>query len=56
MITVIGDVLNFRGVIGATPSPSDPNWRQRLDLNGDGVITVIGDVLLYRGEIGETCT
>ncbi|MGB6837337.1 MAG: dockerin type I domain-containing protein, partial [Dehalococcoidia bacterium] len=53
MITVIGDVLNFRGAIGATPS--DPNWRQRLDLNGDGAITVAGDALLYRNQIGETC-
>jgi subtilisin family serine protease len=52
-ISVIGDVLNFRGRIGATPG--SPNWLQRLDLNGDGQISVIGDVLMYRGRIGETC-
>ncbi|MGB6836738.1 MAG: thrombospondin type 3 repeat-containing protein, partial [Dehalococcoidia bacterium] len=54
VITVMGDVLNFRGRVGATPG--DPNWWQRLDLNGDGVISVMGDVLLYRGNIGQTCT
>jgi hypothetical protein len=53
VVTVTGDVLNFRGRIGATPG--DPNWWQRLDLNGDGVITVAGDVLSYRGKIGQTC-
>jgi subtilisin-like proprotein convertase family protein/C1A family cysteine protease len=53
-ISVVADVLNFRGRIGATPS--DPNWWQRLDFNADGLISVVGDVLMYRGMIGETCT
>jgi hypothetical protein len=53
-VGVVGDVLNFRGRIGATPG--DPNWWQRLDLNADGQISVVGDVLMYRGRIGETCT
>jgi hypothetical protein len=53
-ISVVADVLNFRGRIGATPS--DPNWWQRLDFNADGQLSVVGDVLLYRGRIGETCS
>jgi len=53
-ITVVGDVLNFRGRIGAAPGA--PNWWQRLDFNSDGKLTVVGDVLLYRGMIGESCT
>jgi subtilisin-like proprotein convertase family protein/putative hemolysin len=53
-ISVVADVLNFRGRIGATPS--DPNWWQRLNFNADGLISVVGDVLMYRGMIGETCT
>jgi len=53
-ISVVGDVLNFRGRIGATPGA--PSWWQRLDFNGDGLISVVGDVLMYRGKIGETCT
>jgi len=53
-VTVVGDVLNFRGRIGATPGA--PNWWQRLDFNADGLISVVGDVLMYRGMIGETCT
>jgi PKD repeat protein len=52
-ISIVGDVLNFRGRIGATPG--DPNWWQRLDFNADGQISVVGDVLKYRGRIGETC-
>jgi hypothetical protein len=54
VITVVGDILSFRGRIGA--SPGEPNWWQRLDLNGDGMITVTDDVLLYRGKIGQTCS
>jgi subtilisin family serine protease len=54
MVTVVGDALNFRGRIGATPG--SPEWLQRLDFNMDGVLTVVGDVLTYRGMIGETCT
>jgi subtilisin family serine protease len=54
MLTVAGDVLNFRDRIGATPG--SPEWSQRLDLNMDSVLTVAGDVLLYRDMIGETCT
>ena len=53
-ISVVGDVLNFRDRIGATPGA--PNWWQRLDLNADGQISVVGDVLMYRGRIGEMCT
>jgi len=53
-VSVVADVLNFRGRIGATPG--DPNWWQRLDFNADGQISVVGDVLMYRGMIGETCT
>jgi hypothetical protein len=52
-ISVVGDVLNFRDRIGATPG--DPNWWQRLDYSADGQISVVGDVLMYRGRIGETC-
>jgi hypothetical protein len=57
VITVAGDVLNYRGRISATggPPPS-PNWRQRLDLNKDNFITVAGDVLKFRGKISNTCT
>jgi hypothetical protein len=57
VITVAGDVLNYRGRISATggPPPS-PNWRQRLDLNKDNFITVAGDVLKFRGKISSTCT
>ena len=53
MLTVAGDVWNFRDRIGARPG--DPNWRQRLNLNGDGQITVAGDVFLFRGMIGKRC-
>jgi beta-lactamase superfamily II metal-dependent hydrolase len=53
-LSVPGDVLNFRGRIGAAPGA--PEWWQRLDLNGDGGITIPGDVLMYRGRIGEACT
>ena len=53
-LTVTGDVLNFRGRIGA--APGNPAWWQRLDLNTDHALTVTGDVLTYRGRIGETCT
>jgi subtilisin-like proprotein convertase family protein/putative hemolysin len=53
-ISVTGDVLTYRGRIGATPGGAD--WWQRLDLNMDGAISVTGDVLAYRGMIGETCT
>ena len=53
-VTVVGDVLRFRGHVGASaPPPADPNWDQRLDLNMDSMITVVGDVLMYRGNIGE---
>lgn len=56
-VTVGGDVLSYRGRIGATGGPPpDPNWLQRLDLNMDNAITVGGDVLAFRGHIGETCS
>jgi len=56
-ITVGGDVLLYRGRIGATGGPpADANWLQRLDLNADNYITVGGDMLMYTGRIGETCT
>ena len=53
-ITSVGDALNFRGRIGA--SPGDPNWRQRVDLNMDSAITSVGDALKFRGKIGTSCT
>jgi hypothetical protein len=52
-ITVISDILPFRGRIGATGG--DANWGQRLDFSMDGQISVIGDVLNYRGTIGNGC-
>jgi hypothetical protein len=52
-ITVISDILQFRGRIGATSG--DANWSQRLDFSMDGQISVIGDVLNYRGTIGNGC-
>jgi len=57
VITVSGDVLNYRGRLQASGGPPpDPNWLQRLDLNMDNVITVSGDVLLFRGMLQQTCT
>ena len=53
-ITVVGDILNFAGRIGATPD--SPEWWQRLDLDMDNFITVVGDALMYTGMIGENCT
>jgi hypothetical protein len=56
-VTVAGDVLAYRGRLGAHGGPpSDPNWWQRVDLNADNYITVGGDALLYRGMIGTVCT
>jgi len=57
-VTVGGDVLSYRGNIGATGGePPDPNWPlKRLDLNMDNFITVGGDVLAFRGRIGDTCS
>jgi len=57
VITVSGDVLNYRGRLQASGGPPpDPNWLQRLDINMDNVITVSGDVLLFRGMLQLTCT
>jgi len=55
-VTVGGDLLPYRGRIGATggPPPS-ANWLRRLDLNADNFITVGGDVLDFRGLIGTIC-
>jgi hypothetical protein len=55
-VTLVGDVLNYSGGIGATggPPPSS-NWRERLDLNMDNVLTVVGDVLQFSGKVGTTC-
>jgi hypothetical protein len=53
-ISVIGDIMSFRGAIGATPG--EPNWSQRLDLNGSGQISVTGDVILFSGMIGQACS
>jgi len=53
-ITVTGDVLSFRGRIGATPGV--PNWWKRLDFNTDGLISTVGDVLKYSGKIGTSCS
>jgi hypothetical protein len=56
-VTVGGDVLPYRGRIGAWGGPpADPNWLQRLDINADNWITVGGDVLPFRGKIGDQCT
>jgi hypothetical protein len=56
-VTVGGDVLPYRGQIGASGGPPpDPGWLQRLDLNMDNFITVGGDVLGFRGHIGDTCS
>ena len=52
-VSVVGDVLQFRGLIGATYG--DGEFRKRLDLNGDGSLSVVGDVLVFRGLVGETC-
>jgi hypothetical protein len=54
-VTVVGDVLNYTGTIGARWC-GDGGWWTRLDLNADGVITVVGDVLRFSGKIGERCT
>jgi hypothetical protein len=53
MITVMGDVLTYRGHIGE--SVAEHPAMRRLDLDTDGMITVMGDVLMYRGTVGETC-
>jgi hypothetical protein len=53
-ISVVGDVLQFRGHIGA--GPLDPEWDQRLDLNMDSYLSVVGDVLIFRGNVGTSCT
>jgi hypothetical protein len=53
-LSYVGDLLNFRGRIGA--APGGPNWWQRLDFNGDGQITYVGDVLKFSGKIGQSCT
>jgi len=56
-ISVVGDVLEFRGHVGASlPPPPDPNWDQRLDLSMDDYLSVVGDVLLFRGNVGASCT
>jgi hypothetical protein len=56
-VTVGGDVLPYRGQIGASGGPPpDPEWSQRLDINMDNFITVGGDVLGFRGHIGDTCS
>jgi hypothetical protein len=52
-VSVVGDVLAFRGHVGARPS--DGNWDQRLDLNMDSYISVVGDVLMFRGNVGTSC-
>jgi len=51
--SVTGDVINYVGSIGATPSAQ--NWWQRLDLDMSGDIDVTGDVAMYIGRIGELC-
>jgi hypothetical protein len=57
-VTTVGDVLKYRGNIGASITASPPtSWSlARLDLNGDKSITTVGDVLKYRGNIGIGCT
>jgi hypothetical protein len=51
--SVTGDVINYVGSIGATPSAQ--NWWQRLDLDMSGDIDVTGDVAMFVGRIGGTC-
>jgi len=53
-LSVTGDVFNYIGRIGATPS--SPNWWGRLDFDMDGSLSVTGDVFLYIHRIGEKCT
>jgi hypothetical protein len=53
-ISIVGDVFNYRGRVGATPG--SPSWWKRLDLNCDGQISIVGDVFPYRGMIGTVCT
>ena len=56
-VTVVGDVLDYSGRIGAWGGPPpDANWMHRLDLNMDNYITVVGDVLRFAGNIGASCT
>ena len=56
-VTVGGDVLPYRGKIGAHGPPgATGNWLQRLDINADNFITVGGDVLPFRGNIGANCS
>jgi hypothetical protein len=55
-ITVVGDVLNVSGLIGAKYGDVDGQFRKRLDFNGDSSITVVGDVLKYSGHIGQKCS
>jgi hypothetical protein len=50
-MSVVGDILHFRGHVGA--APGSPEWWQRLDFNKDDYLSVVGDVLLFRGNIGE---
>jgi hypothetical protein len=54
-VTVVGDVLKFRGSVGCVVSA---NWTcRRLDLNTDNQVTVVGDVLKFRGNVGvPPCT
>jgi len=54
VVTVVGDVLWFAGLIGSTCDGSE--FCKRLDLSGNGVITVVGDVLPFAGHIGDWCS
>jgi hypothetical protein len=53
-ITTVGDVLSFRGLIGA--ADGDGKFRKRLDFNTDHSLTTVGDVLKFRGRIGTGCS
>jgi len=53
-LSVTGDVINYIGRIGATPS--SPQWWGRLDFDTDSLLSVTGDVIFYIGRIGEKCT
>ena len=57
-VTVVGDVLAYRGKTGLQVSGTPPTtWAlSRLDLNNDDFITVVGDVLAFRGKTGASCT
>ncbi|MCJ7509342.1 MAG: thrombospondin type 3 repeat-containing protein [Dehalococcoidia bacterium] len=53
VITITGDVSNFRGRIES--APGDPKWWVRMDFNMDNIISITGDVSLYWNKLSQTC-